>query len=195
MALAISWELHTVEEAGYSTWASLATSPSGAIAVAYFSSLNHALRYAQLGTGATWALETVDTVFGDCAPSLTFRLGRPCVSYGATTYPDGDTANPLRELRYAARGAAGTAWRKARAAATDARDSSIAIDSSHHSALSYCDKDRAVAYTRPDSSLSVWVGSAIDVPETGRFNTAAFDAADRLAVANSARENGTDWIR
>src|SRR3954469_3420562 len=45
--LAITWDIASVEEAGYSTWSSLAFSPSGQPAIAYSSSLKHALRFAE----------------------------------------------------------------------------------------------------------------------------------------------------
>jgi hypothetical protein len=190
MALAISWQILTVEEAGFSTWASLAVTPGGVIAVAYYSSSNGGVRYAELANGA-WNIASVDSTGGECSPFLRFRLGRPCISYSARVQP-GDTA---REVRLATRGGQGTGWRTARVAPTDQRDSSVAIDSGQHIAVSYRNQDRAVAYARPDSSLSVWVGSAIDDAETGSFNAAAFDPADRLAVAYSSSENNEDRIK
>ena len=77
----IRWHVRTVETAGQSTWSSLAFSPSGQPAIAYYSSLNSALRFATLNPDGSWAISTVDTVASDCKPSLAFRSGRPAISY------------------------------------------------------------------------------------------------------------------
>ena len=77
----IRWHTSTVETAGQSTWPSLAFSPSGQPAIAYYSSLNSALRFATLNADGSWAISTVDTVGSDCQPSLAFRSGRPAISY------------------------------------------------------------------------------------------------------------------
>ena len=83
----IRWHTSTVETAGQSTWPSLAFSPSGQPAIAYYSSLNSALRFATLNADGSWAISTVDTVGSDCQPSLAFRSGRPAISYLHTSYP------------------------------------------------------------------------------------------------------------
>lgn len=196
MALAISWEILTLEEVGFSTWASLAASPNGDLGVAYHSthSGSGGLRYAALAGGSP-SIEGIDTAGTQTFPSLRFRLGRPCISYSDNVAQDGDPTNRRRELRLATRGGPGTGWRSSGVAQTEQPDSSVAIDSTGHIAVSYRNNDRAVAYARPDSSLSVWVGSAIDDPDTGGFNSAAFDPADRLAVAYSAEENNQTWIK
>src|SRR5262245_22222104 len=80
-AMRIRWHISTVETAGQSTWSSLAFSPSGQPAIAYYSSLNSALRFATLNADGSWAISTVDTVVSDCKPSLAFRSGRPAISY------------------------------------------------------------------------------------------------------------------
>src|SRR4051812_16473245 len=91
--MAISWQISTVEVAGYSTWSSLAFSPSGQAAIAYHSSDNHEVRFATLNPDGTWAIETIDTSFIDSAPSLRFRFSKPAVSY---TYHDSGGPSGVR---------------------------------------------------------------------------------------------------
>ena len=93
--LTITWQIAPVEIAGYSTWPSLAFSPwSGQPSIAYYSSINHALRFAERNSNGTWAICSVDTLFGDCFPSLASRFGQPAISYGAV----GPSTDPFREL-------------------------------------------------------------------------------------------------
>jgi hypothetical protein len=195
MALAISWDILTLEVAGFSTWASLATSPNGDIGVAYHSTDIGGVRYAEIAGGGVPTIAGIESTGDQTYPSLKYRFGRPCISYSDNVHQGGDPMNRRRELTLATRGGPGTGWRTARVAPTDQRDSSVAIDTTGHIAVVYGNQDRAVAYARPDSSLSVWVGSAIDDPETGRFNSAAFDPADRLAAAYSADVNNETWIK
>src|SRR3954470_15240449 len=61
--LAITWDIASVEEAGYSTWSSLAFSPSGQPAIAYYSSLKHALRFAEQDSHGAWEVSTVDRLW------------------------------------------------------------------------------------------------------------------------------------
>lgn len=48
MSLNVSWQISTVETADFSTWPSMAFSPSGQTAIAYYSSDNKALRFVTL---------------------------------------------------------------------------------------------------------------------------------------------------
>jgi hypothetical protein len=87
--ITVSWQITPVDvEVGYSTWPSLAFSPTGQPAIAYYSSVNHALRFATLNTGGTWDISTVDSdVFGELRPMpevplqpAQHQLFRPCSS-------------------------------------------------------------------------------------------------------------------
>lgn len=186
----ITWAIATVDVAGYSTWPSLAFSPSGQAAIAYFSSLNHALRFATLNPDGTWAIETVDTVFGDCAPSLVYRFSQPAISYASTTYPTGDTSNPLRAMNYALRRGGVPPW-TITTFAPGGYGSSLAFDASRLAGISFFDKDRALGYVHSaDSSWSSWVGSTVDGLGNGYFNSLAFGPSGQPAIAYSSTGSG-----
>ena len=126
----IRWHVRTVETAGQSTWSSLAFSPSGQPAIAYYSSLNSALRFATLNPDGSWAISTVDTVVSDCKPSLAFRFGRPAISYrvGANEY--------WGALRFALFTGGSSPW-SISSVAQRANASSLAFDSSQRGGISY----------------------------------------------------------
>src|SRR5215467_1585793 len=90
--MSISWQIVTVEGVGELTRPSLAFSPSGQPAIAFYSSWKQALRFATLNNVGTWTIGNVDSVSDDCFPSLAFRFGRPAISYGVLS---------ANELRYA----------------------------------------------------------------------------------------------
>ena len=196
MSMTISWEIHTVEVAGYSTWSSLAVSPAGRIGVAYYSSIIHALRFATLSSGHVWAIETVDTSFGDAAPSLrTDTTNRPFATRRRSTRR-GIQSNPLHEMLYAVRrGNSTDPWTISRVAQDVWTDSSLGFDASGNAGISFRDVDRALAYVRGDSTLSTWVVSAVDGPDAGAFNSLAVAPSGQPAIAYTSEDDHRTLIR
>jgi hypothetical protein len=203
----IRWQSQTVETAGQSTWPSLAFSPSGQPAIAYYSSLNSALRFAMMNPDGSWAISTVDTAPSDCKPSLAFRFGRPAISYrvGANEY--------WGALRFALFTGGSPPW-SISSVAEHANASSLAFDSSQRGAISYYDPiSSTLKFARqgaPDHSS--WVTETVDSERNaGDFNALAFTPlsgeqngipGDRPAIAyldgahnliKFARLSGTSW--
>jgi hypothetical protein len=178
--VAAAWQISIVEIAGFSNWPSLAFSPSGQAAIAYYSSTDHALRFARLGAGGAWELSTVETLFGDCAPTLRFRFDQPAISYQFQ-----------EELRYALlRGP----WTITTAGA-GGYGNSLAIGPSHRPAISYAQKGGGLGFTESGENSSVWVGTQVDGPGNGYFNSLAFDVAGHPAIAYSSSDgHGHDSI-
>src|SRR3954470_6979650 len=197
--LAITWDIASVEEAGYSTGSSLAFSPSGQPAIAYYSSLKHAIRFAEQDSHGTWEVSTVDTLFGDCFSSLAFRFDQPAISYGAA----GTTADPFRELRYALRRGS-PPWSIERVA-SGWNTSSLAIGPLHRPGISFRDSDgHTLRYTYSDTP-SIWIGETVDDDQhAGFFNALAYTPSGRPAIAYHDSRNdlikyaafdGKHWIQ
>jgi hypothetical protein len=181
----ISWQISTVEIAGYSTWSSLAFSPSGQAAVAYFSSINSALRFATQNPDGTWAVGTVDTVSGDCAPSLRFRFSQAAISYCVG----------FKELRYALNRGGNPPW-TINFAGSGGYDNSLAIGPSHRPCISFAQKGGGLGYTQSDANASTWVGTTVDGMGNGGFNSLAFTASGQPAIAYSFSDShGHDLIK
>lgn len=166
----IRWHVRTVETAGQSTWSSLAFSPSGQPAIAYYSSLNSALRFATLNPDGSWAISTVDTVASDCKPSLAFRSGRPAISYrvGANEF--------WGALRFALYTGGSSPW-SISSVAPYGNASSLAFDSSQRAGISYYDPiSRTLKFARQGSPApSNWVTETVDPQQNaGDFNALAF---------------------
>lgn len=187
----ITWQITDVDVAGYSTWPSLAFSPSGQASVAYYSSDNKALRFATLNPdGVTWAVNHVDTLNGDCKPSLCFRFRQAAISYAAT------------DMRFALnRGVGAPSW-SINTFAQGNGDSSVAIGPGRRVYISYQDKDRALSYAAAGQGFSVWTGSQVDGVGNGGFNSLAFAPSGQPAIAYSntaddeikyAAFDGTHW--
>jgi hypothetical protein len=205
--LLMIWQVTALEVAGYSTWPSLAFSPSGQLAVAYHSSMNTALRYAVRDTGGNWAISTVDAANGDSAPSLKFRFDRPAISYKHVSYPGGDTQNPARQVRLALlRGSPPNPW-SIDNVATGWFESSLAISPSRTFSVAYFESDsanRKLTHARSQSG-STWVSeTADDDDRSGSFNSIAFTPSGQPAIAyfdsknkliKFAEFNGSQWIR
>jgi hypothetical protein len=186
--MAISWQISTVEVAGFSTWPSLAFSPSGQAAIAYHSSDNQAIMFATLNADGTWAVETVDKSSIDSAPSLRFRFSRPAVSY--TYHPSGGPSG----VRFALNRGGTPPWSIV-TVAQEGRDSSLAIGPSHRPAISFSDKDHALQYRLSESSLSTWVGETVD-DGGGSFTSLAFTPSEQPAIAYLGSDSGdTDVIK
>ncbi len=147
----IRWQISTVERAGLSTQSSVAFSPTGRVAVAYYSSVNHALRFAIETETALWDISTVDTMQSDCKPSLGFKLSQPTISYRVG--PD----NGPGELRCATY--SNGHWH-AETVARNADVSSLAFDASHRAAISYYDSASKTL------KLARWTGPSTWVTET-----------------------------
>ena len=126
----VRWQISTIERAGLSTQSSVAFSPTGRAAVAYYSSVHNALRFAMETDTALWDISTVQSVPSDCKPSLGFRLGRPAISYRV------GPGNGPGELRYATYNDG--SW-SIETVAPNADVSSLAFDASHRAAISYYD--------------------------------------------------------
>jgi hypothetical protein len=203
----IRWHVRTVETAGQSTWSSLAFSPSGQPAIAYYSSLNSALRFATLNPDGSWAISTVDTVASDCKPSLAFRSGRPAISYrvGANEF--------WGALRFALYTGGSSPW-SISSVAPHGNASSLAFDSSQRAGISYYDPiSSTLKFARQGSPASSnWVTETVDPQQNaGDFNALAFsplsgepsgNPGDRPAIAYHdqahnhimfARLHGTSW--
>ena len=169
-AMRIRWHVRTVETAGQSTWSSLAFSPSGQPAIAYYSSLNSALKFATLNPDGSWAISTVDTVASDCKPSLAFRSGRPAISYrvGANEF-----WGALKFALYTGGSSPGRSAPSHRTA-MPARSPS---NSSQRAGISYYDPiSRTLKFARQGSPApSNWVTETVDPQQNaGDFNALAF---------------------
>jgi hypothetical protein len=206
----LAWDISTVDTAGFSTWPSLAYSPSGQITVAYFSSDRSALRYARRNPDGTWSATNVADANGDCAPSLNYRFNQPAISYASTTYPGGDTANPLKTMNYALDRGPGDAlnWSINTFSTSGGRDSSLGFDSSRNPVISYFNKDGGLSWTRGASHATTWVGSAVDGKGNGSFNSLAMAPSGHPAIAyyataadgkpsqiKYAEYDGTHWTK
>lgn len=193
----IDWQITTVDIIGYSTWPSLAFSPSGQAAVAFHSSLYRGLRYATRNPGGSWDLGTVDTANADCMPSLRFRYGQAAISYSSVSYPEDDPAKSQRHLKFALnRGTGSPAW-SITTIAPKGNDSSVAIGPSHQVGVSYQDKDNGVSYAEAGTGFSTWTGMQVAGEGNGTFNALAFAPSGQPAMVYSSRgANGDpDTIR
>jgi hypothetical protein len=177
MARAFNWQIEAVEAAGYSTWPSLAFSPAGQPAIAYHSSDNHALRFAEKQVDRSWSISTVDTVWGDSYPSLAFHFGQPAISYSGPI--TGPTANDVYEHRYAIR--RGSPGWTIETTTPGASDSSLAIGPSHRPGISYAGVFPPDPDPNPPNSLlfarsetpSIWNSEIVDPDRSGGFNALA----------------------
>jgi hypothetical protein len=199
----VLWRIETIERAGLSTQSSIAFSPTGRVAVAYYSSMNHALRVAIETGGPAWDVSTVDTVPGDCRPSLAFKLGQPAVSYRVGVGREGGA------LKYALHRGGAPAW-SIETVAPSAGASSLAFSPSNDAAISYYDPTTKTLKMATSSTTSTWSISTVAhsdgageynalsfIPVTvsdlrrGRPAIAYYDRADaRIKYAQFA---GTDW--
>jgi len=194
----IRWHTSTVETAGQSTWPSLAFSPSGQPAIAYYSSLNSALRFATLNADGSWAISTVDTVGSDCQPSLAFRSGRPAISYRV-----GESVG-WGALKFALFTGGSSPW-SISPVATNGNASSLAFDSAQRGGISYYDPiSKTLKFAREGSSgPSTWVTETVDPQQyAGVFNALAFSSGNRPAIVYHTQFNndikfarffGTGW--
>ena len=166
--MGIRWQITTIERAGLSTQSSIAVSPAGRAAVAYYSSVHNALRFAIETDGPLWDISTVDTVHGDCKPSLAFRLGQPAISYRVGSGVEGG------ELRYAWHRGGNPAWSIERVAPSG-DVSSLAFDPSHHAAISYYEPASKSLKMARSAAPGGWVSQTVDEgPDVGDFNALAF---------------------
>ena len=155
MPLNVTWQITRIDRAGYSTWPSIAFSPSGQLGIAYFSSIHGALRFATLNSGGTWDVETVDASSGDCAPHLRYRFSQPAISYAANQH----------DLKYALRRGGTPLW-TIDTIAQGGFGNALAFDAAHHPGISYNKKDDGLGYTGSQTP-SVWVGSTVDAHTEG----------------------------
>ena len=200
MALAIDWQIEAVEVAGNSTQPSLAFSPSGQPAIAYHSSQNDGLRFAEKQVDGSWGISTVDNVNGDISPSLAFRFSEPAISYWGSS----EIGSNGKEIRYAfRRGHPG--W-TIETVTPKAHRSSLAIGPSHQPGMSY-----GVPGTGPGTGLIfarsvaplTWVGNVADPDEDAGFECElAFTPSGQPAIAylfdahdliKYAVFNGSQW--
>lgn len=181
----ITWQISLIEVAGFSTWSSIACGPSGQPAVAYHASEHGALRFAVLNASGAWDIETVDAAGGDSRPSLRYRFSQPAISYCST-----------EAMKFALRRGGSQAWTINSFARGGLADSSLAIDESRKVGISYQNHEGELHFTRPDSSLSVWVGSEVEAARSGTFNSLAFGPDGQPAIAYTAKdEDDEDVIR
>jgi hypothetical protein len=179
----LTWQISKVDAAGFSTWPSLAFSPSGQAAIAFHSSHHRGLRFAELDAAGIWNCETVDTLNGESSPCLRYRFNQPAISYSAVFYPGGDTTSPVRGLNYALRRGGAPRW-MITTAAPQGRDSSLAFDASKRAWISYQNADRALACAYAPHP-STWVGSVVQKPVAGAFSSLAFSPSGHPAIAYS----------
>src|SRR5262245_34406834 len=164
----IRWRIATIERAGLSTQSSIAFSPTGRVAVAYYSSVHQALRLALETDSPLWDISTVDTVPGDCQPSLAFRLGQPAISYRVGAGADGG------ELRYAVYRGGIPAWSIERVAPS-AGTSSLAFDPFSQPAISYYEPASRTLRLARSTSPSGWsTQSVVEGQGAGEFNALSF---------------------
>lgn len=136
----------------------------------------------------SWAIDAVDTVFGDCAPSLRFRFSQAAISY--TYQASGSSPN---EVRFALNRGGTPPW-SIQTVAPGGSDSSLAIGPSHGPAISFSDEDHALQYALAGSSLSTWVGDTVD--GGGTFSSLAFTPSGQPAIAYAGSDsNDTDVIK
>jgi hypothetical protein len=180
--VSITWQISIVEIAGFSNWPSLAFSPSGQATIAYYSSLNSALRFATLSAGGAWELSTVETLSGDCAPTLSFRFNQPAISYHFSP----------AELRYALNRGQWTIT----TAGDGGYGNSLAIGPSARPGISFSQKVGGLGYTESGANSSVWVSTNVDGHGSGSFNSLAFNPMGQPAIAYSSSDgHGNDVIK
>lgn len=184
----VRWQISTIERAGLSTQSSVAFSPSGRAAVAYYSSVNNALRFATETDGALWDISSVQTVPSDCKPSLAFRFGQPAISYRV-----GPGAGPAG-LRYATYGSGN--W-SIETIAPSADVSSLTFDAFHHPAISFYDSDSKTLKLARSTGPSTWVvetaaepGDVVDFNSLSFVPSTAPSFAGRPAIAYHDRSSG-----
>ena len=200
--MSISWQIATVEGVGELTKPSLAFSPSGQPAIAFYSSWKHALRFATLNNVGTWTIGDIDQVSDDCFPSLAFRFGRPAVSYGVLS---------AKELRYAHFRGWNVPW-SIEYVAPGGSTSSLAFDSAQRAGISYYEQDSKTLRYAENPAPSTWISQPVDEnPDCGFFNSLAFTPTqwpytppDRPGIAyhNKTHDlvkyaffDGTTWFR
>jgi hypothetical protein len=181
MAIGINWQTEEVELAGFSTWPSLAFSPSGQPAIAYHSSDNKALRFAEKQVDGSWAISTVDAVAGDCSPSLAFRFAQPAISYSGSFAGGGSG----KEIRYAIR--RGHPGWTIEIVTPRAHRTSVAIDPSHRPGISYdvpgTGPGTGLLFARSDTP-STWAGEVADPDEdAGGDSALAFTPSGQPRIA------------
>lgn len=185
----IRWQISSIERAGLSTQSSVAFSPSGRAAVAYYSSLNNALRFAMETGGALWDISTVQSVPSDCKPSLGFRFGEPAISYRVGP---GDGPGELKYATYSS-----GSW-SIETVAANVDVSSLAFDGSHRPAISYYDSDSKRLKLARSPGPSTWVtetaaepGGVVDFNSLSFVPSTAPPFAGRPAIAYHDRSYGT----
>lgn len=200
--MSISWQIVTVEGVGELTRPSLAFSPSGQPAIAFYSSWKQALRFATLNNVGTWTIGNVDSVSDDCFPSLAFRFGRPAISYGVLS---------ANELRYAHFRGWNVPW-SIESVAPGGSTSSLAFDSAQRAGISYYEQDSKTLRYAENPAPSTWISQPVDEnPDCGFFNSLAFTPTqwpytppDRPGIAyhNKTHDlvkyaffDGTTWFR
>jgi hypothetical protein len=163
--MSISWQIVTVEGVGQLTRPSLAFSPSGQPAIAFYSSWKQALRLATLNNVGTWTIGDVDKVSDDCFPSLAFRFGRPAISYGVLS---------AKELRYAHFRGWNVPW-SIESVAPGGSTSSLAFDSAQRAGISYYEQDSKTLRYAQSPAPSTWTSQPVEKdPDCGFFNSLAF---------------------
>lgn len=185
----LTWQISKVDAAGFSTWPSLAFSPSGQAAIAFHSSHHRGLRFAELSGAGTWECETVDALNGDSSPCLRYRFSHPAISYSAVFYPEGDSASAVRGLNYALRRGGTPRW-TITSAAPQGGDNSLGFDTSKRPWISYQNADRALACAHAQHP-SVWVGSVVQKEIAGGFNSLAMSPSGHPAIAYSVPGGGS----
>jgi hypothetical protein len=174
---AITWQMSNIGFAGNSTWSSLAFGPAGQVSVAYYSSDEHAIKFAALKTDGTWDVSTVENVEpADAAPSHRYRFTQAAITYCVG----------FRELRYALNTGGGSAppWSISTVALNGGYGNSLAIGPSRHPWVSFALRDNAgVSYAKSETMGANWVGSKIDDKRGISFVSLAFDPGGQAAVA------------
>jgi hypothetical protein len=185
----VRWQISTIERAGFSTQSAVAFSPTGGAAVAYYSSVNNALRFAMETDSALWDISTVETMPSDCKPSLAFRFGQPAISYRVGP---GDGPGELKYATYSS-----GIW-STEPVASDADVSSLAFDASHRPAISYYDSSSKKLKLARSTGPSTWVtetaaepGGVVDFNSLSFVPSTAPTFADRPAIAYHDRSYGS----
>ena len=182
--LTILWQISTIEDAGFSTWPSLAYSPTGQLSVAYSSSNLHLLRVATRNAAGAWDLDTVDiNLHSDAAPSLMYRFDQAAVSYVVG----------LKEIRYALRRGGTPPWTiETVVPMTPNQDHavgapSLAMGPSHRPGISFGIAGGGVGY-REQPTPSVWTGSTAD-KKGGSFSALAYSPAGHPAIVYTSKDD------
>jgi hypothetical protein len=187
--MSISWQIVTVEGVGELTKPSLAFSPSGQPAIAFYSSAKQSLRFATLNDVGTWTI-------------VAFRFGRPAISYGVLS---------AKELRYAHFRGWNVPW-SIESVAPGGSTSSLAFDSAQRVGISYYEPDSKTLRYAQNPAPSTWISQPVDEnPDRGFFNSLAFTSTqwpytppDRPGIAyhdkthdqiKYAYSDGTTWFR